>query len=108
MSPGSLILIILAVGAATFTIRVSFFLLSGRMELPEVVRSALQYIPAAVLTALIIPALARNQGVVQLSWQNPRLIAGLLAIGVAYKTKNVLLTLAVGMVVLWVLQAILG
>jgi branched-subunit amino acid transport protein len=108
MSPGSFILMILIIGSVTYAIRISFFLLSGRVELPEVIKSGLQYIPAAVLTALIIPALARNHGVVHLSWQNPRLIAGLLAIGVAYKTKNVLLTLAVGMVALWVLQAILG
>jgi branched-subunit amino acid transport protein len=108
MSPGSLIVMILSIGLVTYAIRVSFFLLSGRVELPEVIKSGLQFIPAAVLTALIIPALAQNQGVVQLSWQNPRLIAGLLAIAVAYKTKNVLLTLAVGMAVLWVLQTILG
>lgn len=108
MSTTSLITVILTIGFATFAIRVSFFLLSGRLEMPAVVKSGLQYIPAAVLTALILPALARNQGVVQLSWQNPRLIAGLLAIGVAYKTKNVLLTLSVGMVILWVLQALLG
>jgi branched-subunit amino acid transport protein len=108
MTPTSLLLMILVIGLATFTIRVSFFLLSGRVELPEIVKSGLQYIPAAVLTALIIPALARDQGVLQLSWQNPRLIAGLLAIGVAYRTKNVLLTLAVGMVAFWILQMILA
>jgi branched-subunit amino acid transport protein len=104
MSPAQLLLVFVVIGLATYAIRVSFFLLSDRLILPNVIRNGLQYIPAAVLTGLILPALARHEGVLQLSWHNPRLIAGLLAIGVAYKTRNVLLTLAFGMIVLWVLQ----
>jgi branched-subunit amino acid transport protein len=108
MSPTQLLLVLIVIGIATYAIRSSFFILSGQLELPKVIKDGLQFIPAAVLTALIVPALARQEGVLQLSWHNPRLFAGLLAIGVAYKTKNVLLTLAVGMLVLWILQFWMG
>lgn len=42
-----------------------------------------------------------------LSMTNVRLWAGLLAALVAWRTKNFLLTLAVGMAALWMLQALL-
>ncbi|MGH2374135.1 MAG: AzlD domain-containing protein [bacterium] len=35
---------------------------------------------------------------------HPRLIAGVLAAGVAWRTKNVFLTIGVGMALLWILQ----
>lgn len=108
MSSSQLLLVFVLIGLATFAIRSSFFMLSGRLELPGTIKNGLKFIPAAVLTALIIPALARHDGTLQLSWQNPRLIAGLMAIGVAYKTKNVLLTLAFGMIALWILQFWMG
>ena len=108
MSSGQILLVFVTIGVATYAIRSSFFLLSGRLELPKFIKDGLQYIPAAVLTALVVPALVQYGGLVQLSWQNPRLVAGLLAVGVAYKTRNVLLTLVVGMVILWVLQFWMG
>ena len=108
MSATQILLVFVLIGFATYAIRFSFFLFSDRLVLPEVIKNGLQYIPAAVLTALIIPALARHEGALQISWQNPRLIAGLLAIGVAYKTRNVLLTLAFGMIILWILQFWMG
>jgi branched-subunit amino acid transport protein len=41
-----------------------------------------------------------------LSYRNPRLLAGLLAIIVAWRTKNVMYTILVGMLALWLLQFI--
>jgi branched-subunit amino acid transport protein len=37
---------------------------------------------------------------------NARLIAGVIAALVAWRTKNVVLTIAIGMIALWVLSAI--
>ncbi len=108
MTPVQLLLLFVVIGLSTYAIRLSFLVLSGRLELPEAIKAGLQFIPAAVLTALIIPALARHEGTLQLTWHNPRLIAGLFAIGVAYKTRNVLLTLVSGMALLWILQYLMG
>ncbi len=99
---------ILAMGAITYSIRLSMFVLAGNRTLPPLMTRALRYVPAAVLTAIIAPELFMPQGALDLSLGNERLIAGLVAILVAWRTRNVLLTIGVGMVVLWVLQFIMA
>jgi branched-subunit amino acid transport protein len=49
-----------------------------------------------------------NDGVLNLSPGNARLLSGLLAIFIAWRTKNVTLTIVVGMLALWILQALIG
>ncbi len=96
-------LIILAGGLATFGIRLSMIALLGRVELPGWLARALRYVPPAVLSAIIAPELLAPGGRFSLAVTNDRLLAGLLAILVAWRTKNVLLTLAAGMIALWLL-----
>ncbi len=99
-------LIILAMGVVTFGIRLLPIVLLGRIEIPLVVQRALRFVPPAVLSAIIAPELLMSGGQVDISLGNARLIAGVLATLVAWRTKNVLLTIAVGMIALWVLSAI--
>jgi branched-subunit amino acid transport protein len=101
-------LLLLAVGAVTFGYRLSFILLSERLKLPTLARRALRFVPVAVLSAIIAPALVFAQGTTpDFSPGNARLVAGVLAILVAWRTRNMLLTIAVGMGTLWLLQALL-
>ena len=99
-------LIIIAMGVVTFGIRLLPIVLLGRIEIPVVVQRALRFVPPAVLSAIIAPELLMSGGQIDLSLGNARLIAGVLATVVAWRTKNVLLTIAVGMIALWVLGAI--
>ena len=99
-------LIIIAMGVVTFGIRLLPIVLLGRIEIPVVVQRALRFVPPAVLSAIIAPELLMPGGQVNLSLGNARLIAGVLATIVAWRTKNVLLTIAVGMIALWVLSSI--
>jgi branched-subunit amino acid transport protein len=98
---------ILGMGMVTYAIRLSFILLLERVEIPWRVRQALRFVPPAVLSAIIFPELLRPHGALDLSLGNVRLLAGLLAALVAWRTRNVLLTIALGMGALWILQAIL-
>lgn len=100
-------LAVLAVGVVTFSYRLSFILLAERLRLPGLLRRALRFVPVAVLTAIIVPALVFSQNTLDLSPGNARLIAGVLAVLVAWRTRNMLLTIAVGMGALWLLQALL-
>jgi branched-subunit amino acid transport protein len=59
-----------------------------------------------VLSAIIFPELLMPGGTLDISWGNLRLFAGLAAALVAWRTRNVLLTIAVGMGVLYLLQAL--
>lgn len=107
MSDVALILTIIGMGAITYAIRVSLFLLPEGAQLPERLLRALRYVPAAVLSAIIAPELLMPGGAFDLSLGNERLLAGLVAILVAWRTRNVLLTVVAGMGALWALQALI-
>ena len=104
----NLLLLFALAGLATFLIRLSFIALLGRMQVPAWVRRILPYVPTAALTAIIVPELLMRGDILFVSVSNTRLIAGLLACAVAWRTKNAFLTIGVGMVALWVLTAVVG
>ena len=61
-----------------------------------------------MLAALIAPAVMYLDGELALiAPLNPRLIAALVATFVAWRTRNMLMTIATGMSVLWIVQWIL-
>ena len=97
---------LVAAGALTYLTRLSFIALLGRFELPPLAARALRFVPPAVLSAIIFPELVLRGGELQLTWRNARLLAGVVAALVAWRTRNVFLTIAVGMVALWALQAL--
>lgn len=101
-------LLLISIGLITFAMRYSSIGLSGRAEMPLIVRRALRYVPPAVLSAIFVPELFQPGGTWNLSLSNVRLLAGLLAILVAWRSRNIILTIAVGMVALWLLSARLG
>ena len=70
-------LTMLAAGLATFAIRLSFIGAAGRADAPAWFRRMLRFVPIAALTALVWPDLLIAQG--QLSFGEPRLIAGVIA-----------------------------
>ena len=72
--------------------------------MPNIITSALKYVPTAVLTAIIVPELLLTSGSLDVSLGNARLVAGMLAGLVAWWTKNVTLTILVGMLALWLFQ----
>ena len=101
-------LLILVAGLLTFGTRLSFILLLHRLKVPGWFLRALRFVPMAVLSAIILPQLIARNSVLDISFRNPKLYAGALAILVAWRTRNVLLTILAGMVALLVFQALLG
>jgi branched-subunit amino acid transport protein len=101
-------LVLLLGGLITFGIRFSFIYLFGKFHIPGTVRRALHYVPPAVLSAIVFPELFLHNGTLDLSLTNVRLLAGLIAIVVAWYSRNTLLTILVGILALvlfqWVLQ----
>lgn len=97
-------LTMLLLGALTYAIRLSFILLMGRFQAPEWVLRALRFVPPAVLTAIVFPEVFMTAGRLDITPGNERLLAGLLAALVAWRTKNAVLTVVVGMAVLWLLR----
>jgi branched-subunit amino acid transport protein len=104
----SMWLTLLAMGLVTYAIRLSLIGVFGDLQVPPLVTRALRFVPPAVLSAIILPELLRPDDRLDLSLGNARLLAGLAAALVAWRTKNVLATIAVGMAALWIVQAIAG
>ncbi len=96
----------LAVG--TFLIRSLPLWFYGRARGPEWLERLLRHVPAAALTALIVPGVLYTKVDGAYSPAPERVLAGLAALLVAVRTRNVIATLATGMVVLWVAQAAAG
>ncbi len=88
---------IVVIGVGTYAIRASFLLVAHRFRgLSPTTREVLRMIPAAALAALVAPALLRPEG--RLDLVSPELLAGLVAMAVAWWTRSILATIAVGLV----------
>ena len=100
-------LIILAGGVITYAIRLSFILLLDKINMPGLLRRSLQYVPVAVFSAIIFPMVFVQDEQVVLSPVNPRLISAIVAALVAWRTRNIVLTILAGMLVLFLVQALI-
>lgn len=94
---------ILLAGAGTYAMRASFLAFAHRLAtVPPPVARVLRQIPPAALAAIVAPALLRPDG--HLDLLQPTLLAGLVAAGVAWRTRNVGITVVVGIALLAALQ----
>jgi branched-subunit amino acid transport protein len=102
-----LALAVLCIGLTTYALRLSMIGLAGRVSLPAGIERALRFVPVAALTALVTPDLLGGAAGASLLTRNPRLWAGVIAALVAWRTRNVVLTVGVGMAALWLLSWLL-
>jgi branched-subunit amino acid transport protein len=97
-------LVILGGMIATYLTRLSFILLIPTERVPQFLRRGLKYIPPAVLSAILLPELVIQDGSLELALSNHRLVAGMIAALVAWRLRNTWLTIATGMLALWLLM----
>ncbi len=97
-------LVMIAIGVLTFATRISFIVILDRWQTPDIIRRALRFVPVSVLTAIFVPEVLIPGGTVDISLNNARLFAGLIAMLVAWKTRNIVWTIVAGMGVLLLLQ----
>lgn len=103
------ILLVLGMALVTFAMRYPVLALVSRLTLPPSLLAALKFIPPAMLTAIIVPALLAPDGSnLDLSIGNDYMVAGIVTALVAWRTKNILLTLAIGMLALWAWRFLLS
>lgn len=99
-------LIVLGMVVVTYSVRLSVIVLLGQADLPDRLRRALRYVPPAALSAIIFPRLFMPEGSLDLALSNVHLLAGLVATVVAWYSRSTLITIGVGMVMLWVLSTL--
>lgn len=97
-------LVMITCGLFTFATRFVMFSDIAPRQLPLWLQDALGFVPIAVLTAIIVPAvIVAPDGGLALAG-NSRLPAALVAITVALVTRSVLATITTGLVALWCLD----
>lgn len=94
---GDELLLILGMTLVTFLVRYPVLAIVGRIKLPERALRALRYVPVAVLSAIIAPELLIRDGAPALSLANAYLVGGLVALLVAWRWSNLLVTILAGM-----------
>ncbi|HEY9738723.1 MAG TPA: AzlD domain-containing protein [Trichocoleus sp.] len=90
-------LIVGGMALISFAIRYSLVAVSGRVQLSPPLLQALRFVPPAVLTAIIVPAVLMPNGALWLGWSNARLIGAIAALLVGLWRQNLLLTIVSGM-----------
>jgi branched-subunit amino acid transport protein len=98
-------IVILVLGVATACTRSTFWLIGHRVTIPPRVQAMLRYAPTCALAAVIGPDLVLGQGgEVQLTLANPKLMAGVAALGFYLWRRNMLQTIVFGMLVFTLLR----
>ena len=97
-------LVIVGVGAVSLLLRASSLVLLRGRTLPPGLLGSLGLVPAAVLSALVVPELLVHGG--DFRPLGPRLVAGAAAGLIAWKTRNVLWTLLGGLGLLFGFEAL--
>jgi branched-subunit amino acid transport protein len=97
--------VILVLGVATACTRSMFWLIGHRVTIPPRVQEVLRYAPACALAAIVGPDLVLGpQGDLQLGLGNPKLLAGVAALGYYLWRRHMLQTIIFGMLVLTMLR----
>lgn len=89
--------LVLGMMLVTFGVRYPVLALLGHFELPEPVIRALKFVPVAVLTAIIVPAVLCTEEGLHAGVDNPAIFGALAASLVSWKTKNLTPTIFTGM-----------
>ena len=93
-------LIFAGMALATYFTRYAMIATLGR-EVPSLLRRWLRYVPVAVLAALVAPAALAPQRRLEIGLHAWAVLAGA---AVAWRTRNVLLTILSGMAAFWLLR----
>lgn len=93
--------------AVTFGVRYPVLALLSRWQMPASVYRALEFVPVAVLSAIIVPLVLAPEGELSIAVNNPQLLAAVFAITVAAVTRRLLPTIVLGMLLFLALRWLL-
>ena len=102
------VILIIGMMLVTFAARYPLMVLVGKIELPEQAFRALRYVPVAVLTAIIASEAFYRDSVLTVRLSNAYLYAGLITVLIAWRTKNLLMTIIGGMIVFFLWRMVFG
>ncbi len=101
----SAILLLAGVSIATYFTRAGMILTLADRSIPEPIMRALRHVGPAVLAALVVTLVADPEQV-NYGVELPEVAGILAAVTTAFRTKNLIPTLALGLIVFWVVRAL--
>ncbi|MFZ5943506.1 MAG: AzlD domain-containing protein [Bacillota bacterium] len=99
-----ILLIIIGMAVVTYLTRIGSLIILQYTGIPHWVEEWLKHVPTAILTALIIPSLILPKGYIDLSINNHYLVAGIVSAIIAYKSRNIIMTIGLGMATIFSLN----
>ena len=99
MEQGLILGTIVGMALVTYTPRLLPVIFLSSKRFPRFLETWLSHVPAAVLAALVAPTLFLDQGQVNLAPSNIFLWAAIPTALIAWKTKNLFLSVVLGMVI---------
>ena len=100
LDPATVWITCAGMAAVTIALRLSFLVLPPTVQLPPLLARALRYVPAAVLTCIWAPELLLQKGVLHVALDNEKLLAGIVAIAVAWHFRRTYVTIFAGLAAL--------
>jgi len=91
-----MLLIFLLMGLATYFSRSLLLIAIGRVKLSPAAERALRYIPVGIFSALVVPGVFLPEGNLVLA-SNPFIPAAAITAAVAWQSKNIVVSMLVGM-----------
>ncbi len=99
-------ILIAGMALATMATRIPVLWWLSLHPLSPAIARALKYVPLAVLSAIIAPIVLLNEGSLSLQMNNASLVASMVAILVSWRTRNLLLTIVIGLIALFIWRAL--
>ena len=99
-------IVIVAVGVLNYFSRLSFIAFFANRRMPPLLARALKFVPAAMLTALVVPMVIASPATATGVVIDARLPAAIIATAVAWLQRSSVATMVAGMVSLWILRAL--
>ncbi len=96
------VLMITGMALVTFGIRYPVLAIFSRISISDSFSRTLKYVRPAVLTAIISPIIFFQDEKFAFNFSNTRFVASILTAIIAWRTKNLLLTILLGMLTLWI------
>ena len=100
--------LILGMFIITFGIRFVMFAFAGKITFPVWMQQSLKFVPPAVLTAIIVPAVIMPYGDMDISFTNVYLLAAIISVAISLVTKSLLKTIFFGMLVFLLLKLLIA
>jgi len=100
--------LIIGMTALTFLPRYLPLAFAGKVRIPLLLKQALELVPIAVLTAIVVQMSLVRDGTITVGLDNHYLIASVVAFAVALWWRHLMLTIVVGLVVFAVCRVLLS